>query len=94
VRHVVFSLAWAKKFACADQIVLAESQVVQKASFSPTLSRQDAAFTEQGHSERRGEEVHTKLCLIRSLRSHASGGVLCLCLLYVEPLSDARAQVE
>ena len=47
MRHVAFSLPWAKKSACADQIVLAESQVVQKASFSPTLSRLDAVFTEQ-----------------------------------------------
>ena len=54
MRHVVFSLTWAKKFVCADQIVLAESQVVQKASFSPTLSRLDAVFTEQGHNERKG----------------------------------------
>lgn len=48
---------------------------------------------QQGHSKRSGEEVHTKLCLIRLLRSHASGEVLCLRLLYVEPLSDVRTKL-
>jgi len=47
----------------------------------------------QGRSERRGEEVHTKLRLTRSLQSKASGEVLCLRgLLSVESLSDARTQ--
>jgi len=39
---------------------------------------QGAPFHGQGRSKRRGEEVHTKLRLIRSLRSRASGEVLCL----------------
>src|SRR2546429_8100369 len=33
---------------------------------------------QQGRSERKVEEVHTKLRLIRSLRSNASGELLCL----------------
>ncbi len=33
----------------------------------PTPVRQDAPFHRQGRSERRGEEVHTKLRLNRSL---------------------------
>ncbi len=37
------------------------------------FSRMRKKAVQQGRSERRGEEVHTKLRLNRSLRSHASG---------------------
>jgi len=32
----------------------------------PTLARRDAPCSKQGHSERRGEEVQTALCVCRS----------------------------
>ena len=49
---------------------------------------------QQGRSERNAEEVHTKLRLIRSLRSPASGDALCIQRSppYVEALSDARTK--
>jgi hypothetical protein len=59
----------------------------------PTPARRDAPF--RGRPQRRGEEVHTKLRLIRSLRSHASGQVLRLqCFLMVEPLNEARTPLK
>ncbi len=52
-----------------------ELQDAQKGLYltRPAPVCQDALFHGQGCSERRGEEVHTKLRLNRSLRSHASG---------------------
>ncbi len=71
-------------------------RMVKQATFSPAHPRraETRLFHGVGRSERRGEEVHTKLRLNRSLRSHASGEVLCLLLLrYGEPLSDARTKL-
>ncbi len=50
-------------------------QNVQKTcrSHPPTPARRDAHFTDRGRSARKAEEVHTKLRLNRSFRSHASG---------------------
>ena len=68
-------------------------RVFKKATFSPAHPRraETRLFHGVGRSEQEGEEVHTKLRLNRSLRSCASGEVLCLLALpYGEPLSDAR----
>ena len=64
----------------------------------PTLARRDAPFRRQGRSERRGEEVHTALCVGRSplkwilANGKAPPGIPRSERLssYVEPLSDAR----
>ncbi len=55
-------------------------RMVKKATFSPAHPRraETRLFHGVGRSERRGEEVHTKLRLNRSLRSCASGEVRCL----------------
>ena len=77
VAECYISLNGIQGWGCGyDQIWnLNAPQAVQKGRrfHPPTPARQDAPLRMQGHSERRGEEVHTKLRLNRSLRSHASG---------------------
>ena len=56
---------------------LASPQVLENADcVGIDIDRMVKKVFQRGRSERRGEEVHTKLRLSRSLRSHASGELL------------------